>query len=88
MIIYMTSILCLCHAFAAGYLSIYLSLVLWICATPCCVVCVVVPCVLVLLFTCGPCLRAGWGIIVRLTISVVGSSHRGHNAEHSSYPHV
>jgi hypothetical protein len=58
------------------------------CHSRLCCVCVVVLCVFVLLFAYGPCLRAGQGIVVRLTISVVGSSRRGHNVERSSFSRV
>jgi hypothetical protein len=34
-----------------------------------------------LIYICGPCLRAGRGIVSRLVVSVVGSSRRGRNAD-------
>jgi hypothetical protein len=34
----------------------------------------------------GSCLRAGRGIVIRLIISIVGSSHRDRDAERNSFP--
>jgi peptidoglycan biosynthesis protein MviN/MurJ (putative lipid II flippase) len=84
---------CLCCAFMPVYLS--LSLVLWTCANlrrvivlSCGrVVGLVCRCVFVL-FACGPCLRAGRGIVVYLTVSVMGSSCRDHNTKRSLFPRV
>jgi hypothetical protein len=63
-----------------------LSQVLWLCATPALLLCgLVVVCVLFVV-VCGLSLRAGQGVIPRLNVSNVGSSHCGRDAKRSSTP--
>jgi hypothetical protein len=99
--IYLYLYLCLCHAFVPVYLSIYeslyLSLVLWKCATPCCLASIVLPVVVLWFF-----MRCSGGCVLFVVVvdrafepvgdrsrfdhSVVGSFHGGRNAEPSTFP--